>query len=303
MTHPRKDLYIAHEKRMRAALEKHLTWIEEKLKIKGIEKDEIEKVLWEMKNEGESSEEDPQGFQVTKGNTSKGGEEDEEADEVQYENKSRFAGYARRYVNLKFNLERLLATLDSQTDEDKNQVFHALACKRSDNMTSTVFDFSKEGPADLKYTEMLAQPKKILLKSTYESFAKVMSCEKQRRILCQLSKVREPSRPEDLEASVRGVVKSKRKSRCVAGKIKLQVARQLYDELSRVLKKKIALEMSKAATPTPVSVPFREIEKTILTILMIINGSPRSSQECNMYHKFASILRNFIVEALQKDLK
>lgn len=357
LTHPRKDLFIAQEKRMRAAYEKHMMWIEEKLKIKGIEKDEIEKVLREMEHEkeegeraedtqeiepplddsskgkkakkGDSSKKDktkkevdtPEDVTATKDDSSKKKkskkdknevtieeipQNDDDGEEEQVENKSKLADYVRRYVKQAFNLERLLATLDSKTDEDKNQAFHAFACNSSDMryLPTTVFDFSKEGPADLKYTEKLAQPKKNLLKSTYESFAKVMSAEKQQRILCQLNKVREPSKPEDLEASVREVVKSKRKSRCIAGKIKLQVARQLYDKLSKVLKKKIALEMCKTTmTTTPVSVPFREIDKTILMTLMVINGTPRSSQECDMYHKFTSILRNFIIEALQKDLK
>lgn len=86
--------------------------------------------------------------------------------------------------------------MSSLSDEDKNQTFHVLNHKVADEKSRmrTFFDFEKKGPANLKYTETLAQPKKILLQSTFERFAKFMSSDKQKRILCHMSKVRERER-------------------------------------------------------------------------------------------------------------
>lgn len=282
---------------MRAALEKHLTWIDEKLKIaKGEERKEIERALGACEKEF-----------VAVGDVDNNNNDDEGEDEENEDDSEKRMSYIHRYVRHKFILERLIDSLATQDDEDRNQVFHVINHSKNASQEFLHFDFNKRRPANLKHTASLAIPKKVVLQSTLDSFARLMSCDKKKRILCQLSKSREPTKPEDFEEKVRvlsDAATKKRKCRQNLGeKMKLQVAKKLYEDIVRILKKKISKKMCEKGGRQTVTQPFREIEKTILMTLMIMNGMPRSNRETEMYTKFTSIVSNFLIDALQKEAK
>jgi hypothetical protein len=286
-------MFIATEARMRAALEKHLSWIDEKLKIDGKEREEIEGALWACEKE----------FVV--GDDAGEGENEEGEDESAKGSKKNKA-YIQRYVRHKFILERLIDSLSAQDDEDRNQVFHVINHNRNANDEECLhFDFNKKRPANVKHTASLAKPKKIVLQSTLDNFGKLMSCEKQKRILCQLNKSREPSKPEDFEEKVRVPCYAAKQQKCrnLGERIKLQVAKKLFENISRIVKKKISKKMSNKNVKSPVTQQFREMEKTILMTLMIINGVPKSYHEIQIYNKFTSIVSQFLITALKSQTK
>ncbi len=301
---------MAKESRIRYALQKHLEWIEARLKILDDKRDEIENML---KNLGEppycccKAGEEAKNVKIKqKINQQQSKSQDE--DENKVKTTSKLTPYVCRYLRHKFILQNLLDQIQLDTNENS---LHALRHQKADlhfhPIQKTYFDFSKKRPENLKYTQQLANPKPIFLQHAIDNFSNFMSHDKRERIKCQLkcnSFNKGMMRPEDLEDKVREKIKPKPKMKNIGEKIKHQLSKQLYELLAKFLKKKMIKEMARDRTSKiVVSQPFREMEKTIVAFLIAVNGSPKSKQECEMYKKFSSIIGEFLMKALKETIK
>jgi hypothetical protein len=212
----------------------------------------------------------------------------------------RLTPYLCRYVRHKKILQSYLDEVEKETVETVHDQSHKNADAYFFPHKKLSFKF-KKGTANVEYAARLATPKKTHVKGTLDEFSQHLSSERLEGLKSRLGI--EGFRPEDFEANVRVAPKPKPKIRNLSCKIKNQLSKQIYEQLARILKKKIAREMARSKREKAVTQPMREIERKIFTMLMEMNGTPRSKQECEMYTKFTGVISGFLLKSLQKNLE
>lgn len=319
---------MAKKAHMRDALKKLNENIKANLKIKYGEKKEIEEIIKALKEgkdcllpqkikstttEDSKIEGDIIGADIKKDANSKKARKDAKGDDNLQQNDAdvpdgtqKLTPYLCRYLRRKINLEKSLKKIKNETVETVHDQSHKNSDAHFFPPHRQYFDFSIKREQNLEHTNKLAKPKTYVLQGTLNEFSKFMSHDKREGIKCTLNaRMSQMMRPEDLEAQVREIPKPtrKRKNQNQACKLKNRVSKQLYEQLAKTLKKKIAEKMAQNRRGLAITQPIREVEKTIYMFLMAINGTPRSNQECEMYKKFTSVISEFLLSALQEKVE
>lgn len=211
----------------------------------------------------------------------------------QTKNEDKISGHTYRLIHNLELLEKLLKEIPPR-EEDSHKMSHKkFECEQKVE--------AKKGPFDQQYTIELAHPKKIMLKSTLESFREFMSPEKQQRIECQLGI------PED-DAEGKQATEVKRKKNVRDNEVKLlsqierKITSDIFDTITWKLTTKLPEMIVNRKEPMIMTPNVKALHNSAFKVILSTNGPPNDQVEYDQYQSFAGLVGDFVVKTMSDSL-
>lgn len=206
------------------------------------------------------------------------------------------------YVRLIRNLKRLEKLLHDYPVREKD--CHAITHQKFDEPPFEM----KRGVFDETCTLELSKPRKVLLKSTLESYRKLMSAEKQQRIECQLSKYKPNAEGPN------ATTPSKPKQKITLNEAKkylLQIERKILsdvvDEIAGKLKRRLPKLIAHRSEQEMISNHAQMLNEAVYENLTENCNPPSKTQEYQVYQNLAAVIGDLVIQikidSMQQQIK
>lgn len=151
--------------------------------------------------------------------------------------------------------------------------------------------------------EILAKPKKAKLKNTLDTYRKLMTPEKQKRIECELGLSEVSAVPDPKCKVVRKTMTEKLNNAIeLLEQIERKIEDDLIDEIADKLSKKLPKLIAEQRAPIMMTSNVQKVQHLAHQTILNACGEPKNHEEEIFYSKLAGVVRNYIIQTMMQSM-